>query len=480
MNVIGQQLLTRSHCFQVVYTTLIKTCINGRKLSTAWQIFNLMKLRSSSTAPDVLTYTLMFKACGMEGESEKALDLHVDMTVRRGLELNQEAYGALIHAMAVRKDYISYAWRFAMEMQKGGFVMDRNILNELILACGKNGDLMRARMLIRHMVASGKEEVIPDNISFQCLFRAYGGSRVRRRFGSHSARTIADPELATREYVGPDTKHEKKLEELDEDVLPFYNTPTLGSYKDIMAEAKLVMHWLCAKRPELVDTQLVNAYLDIYIDQGGYFGFKSVYFTIFSDPDPASYLPSIPQFTKKARQKARADVANIKPRRPSHWGLPYATKVPRNLYTFDQALDLAIRAKDLEFGRIVWRDRIEFTCTEPYLQVPAATRRRFAFSAERHMVSLFAKCGLLGQAVEWLRAASKTYTFYTNDVHLLHTRALQAGDWETLRALKVLVPSKPFAKLDDGLPHYRHSSDDDNGDDDDRLSGEAEDLSRTY
>lgn len=96
------------------------------------------------------------------------------------------------------------------------------------------------------------------------------------------------------------------------------------------------------------------------------------------------------------------------------------------------------------------------------------------------MVSLFAKCGLLGQAVEWLRAASKTYTFYTNDVHLLHTRALQAGDWETLRALKVLVPSKPFAKLDDGLPHYRHSSDDDNGDDDDRLSGEAEDLSRTY
>src|SRR5689334_2205853 len=108
-----------------------------------------MKFRGTATYPDETTYSLVIHLRRMKGETEKALDNLNDMTAVRKLEPNVYHYNAIIHACASRKDYYHQAWQYAKEMQAKGFPMENRVLNLLILAASRVGDLWRARMLVR-------------------------------------------------------------------------------------------------------------------------------------------------------------------------------------------------------------------------------------------------------------------------------------------------------------------------------------------
>jgi len=422
-----------------------------------------MKLKSRATAPDAHTFALMLHACALEGESERALNLFRDMTDRMKLKPTKETYHALIHALAVRKDYYQEVWQYATEMQQEGFRMDRRVLGTLIQACGKRGDLTRARMLIRHMLGSGKEDIIPTSATYQCLFRAYANAKVVRKF----AKFAKDVSLeASMPYVGPDTRLVEQEESFKEDALPFSQNTILNDPLEIMREARRVMRWLCAVKPDLVDTQLMNAFLDVYCDRSVagvkiyHFRLKRLYGMAFTDPKESDYIESavssteakdlIPEPNASASATdMHADMhADIDADRSTDGDSPYQftfqKRVPRNLYTFQIALNSAYRNRDLLFAWDVYNDRIKYLRTKQYSEYREPERERLDVQAECSLINTLARCRKLGKAAAQLQAACLKHKICRPDITTLYLRAKQLDDPETLNIIKKCVGSTPY------------------------------------
>ncbi|PWW74959.1 hypothetical protein C7212DRAFT_345866 [Tuber magnatum] len=476
----------------VVYTTLIQTCLNRREVPTAWQIFNLMKLKSRATAPDAHTFTLMLHACALEGESERALNLFRDMTNRMKLKPTKETYHALIHALAVRKDYYQEVWRYATEMQQEGFKMDRKVLGTLIHACGKRGDLTRARMLIRHMLGSGKEDIIPDSATYQCLFRAYGNARVRKK---RAGFVEGEPPETSVPYVGPDTRLVKREDGFKEDTIPFSQKAILDTPSEVVGEAKRVMEWLWAMKPHLVDTQLVNALLDAYCDKGRYNKFKKLYYTAFADPKESDYLgltdlgltasnteaealtpePSVDAPAATVMDTDAGADMDTEPDKNTDRNLPdqltFRERVPRNLHTFQTALNYAYKARNLSFALEVYHHRMDYLRTKQYYsQYREPERRRLDIQAECSLINTLARCEMLGEAAVLLEATCQKYKIYEPDIATLHIKALQLDDLQTLDVIKRCVGTARYHTYAVGAkfnPRWR-------------CEDEAGDLSRTW
>ncbi|KAG0128435.1 hypothetical protein HOY82DRAFT_541275 [Tuber indicum] len=470
----------------VVYTTLIKTCLNRREFPTAWRIFDLMKLKSKATAPDTRTFALMLHACAMEGESEKALNLFKDMTERMRLKPTKETYHALIHALAVRKDYYQEAWRYATEMQKEGFKMDRRVLGTLIQACGKRGDLARARMLIRHMLGSGKEDIVPDSTTYQCLFRAYANTAVKKKYVEFVEG--GSPETSA-PYVGPDTRLVKQEESFKEDAIPFSQNTILNTRLGIMGEARRVMEWLCTVKPHLVDTQLVNSLLDAYYNHYYPFKFKVLYYTAFTDPKESDYLEPTTSGTRAGNltpepngvpaadtiDTGKGTGTDAEPDKNTHPNSPDQSAlrriVPRNLYTFQTALSGAYKHYDLSFAWNIYNDRTKYLLTKQYYSLyREAERRRLDMKAECMMINILARCEMLGEAAARLKTTCKKYKICESDIAILHIKALQLDDQQTLKVIKECVGTTRYRDYAVGARYKLPWKDE----------GEAEDLSRTW
>lgn len=437
----------------IIYTTLIQTCINRGQLETAWQIFNLIKLKSTSTAPDVTTYTLMIHACAINGEVERALDLFTDMTVRRGLIPNRETYHVLIHACAMRKDYFAQAWKFATDMQTDGMTINRMYLNILIQACGRTGELTRARLMVRHMMAASRERknIQPDEITFQNLMRAYAtyqapGTNRKKAVGG-AGRTVSEPA-----FVGAGTGLlEKRIEgEAGVEEIPFLAKSVLQTHKDVIQEAKQVLAWINKKRPRFVSTQLLNAYMDVCLNQGGFTPAKMCYSRSFSVEEPAKeetteektgeLVGSEEQINDEVAEEDDEEIneegllstsssePDAAPPRSRH------TLPPRNIHTFKTALYVASKNRDIPFARRVIADRNKFKLTKTYWSMFPEERKKHDFHAECTIVDILAKCQLLGEAAERVRKTWESGEWEWKEEHLkvLYVRAMQCEDWTTV------------------------------------------------
>lgn len=453
----------------IVYTTLIQTCISRNQLETAWQIFNLIKLKSTATAPDVTTYTLMIHACAINDEVERALDLFTDMTVRRGLVPNRETYHALIHACAMRKDYFTQAWKFATDMQQDGMTINRIYLNVLIQACGRTGELTRARLLVRHMMASSRERknVQPDEITFQNLMRTYAtyqapGTGAKKVVGG-TRRTVSEPA-----FVGAGTGQlEKRTDgEAAEEEIPFLAKSVLQTHNDVLQEAKQVLAWIRKERSRFVSTQLLNAYLDVCQNQGGFAPAKRCYDKYFSVEEPAKEetaeekigkpMESEEQISDEvaeeddektnegeppsppASESSNADTSDREfrqiPKSPPPPPPPPRQIPPRNIHTFEIALHVALRNRDLSFARRVIVDRNNFKLTKTYWSMFPEERKKYDFQAECIMIDILARCQFLGEAAERVRKTWESGEWEWKEKHLktLYVRAVQCEDWTTV------------------------------------------------
>lgn len=429
----------------IIYTTLIQTCISRNQLETAWQIFNLIKLKSTSTAPDTTTYTLMIHACATSGEVERALDLFTDMTVRRGLVPSRETYHALIHACAKRKDYFTQAWKFATDMQRDGMTINRMYLNTLLQACGRVGELTRARLLVRHMMASSRERknVQPDEITFQNLMRAYATYRSPGAGGKKAVGGAA--------FVGAGTgRLEKRVEgeAEEEEEIPFLAKSVLQTHNDVLQEARQVLAWIRNKRPHSVSTQLLNAYLDVCQNQGGFGPAKRCYDKFFSVEEPAKEETMVESVTIEEQisdEVAEEDEEKEEPPPSSSTSKSANSNTndqkirripnpPRNLHTFEIALHVASKNRDLHFARRIIADRNGFKLTKTYWTMFPEERKTHDFRAECIMVDILARCGLLGEAAEKVRKTWESGEWEWREEHLktLYVRAVQCEDWTTV------------------------------------------------
>jgi len=440
---------------QVVYTSLIKTCINREELDTAWQIFDLIKYRSSETAPDVSTYSLMIHACAMRGEAEKALDLFRHMVDTRGLEPDEQVYDSLIHACAVRKDYFLDAWKYAIEMRDKGMKVARRTLNHLLQACGKNGDLTRARLLMRLMMSSPSPEFQPDERSFQGLLRAYATAKwkpgVRKKAVPQEAFLLPNPNANNRAGSG--------FGEQEIEGLPFLQGSVLTTRKEILSEARQLLHYIIEYKPWLYSTKILNAYLDVCYVQYGNRELRRVYLEYYSSLNPgkeAEYDEFDFPSTKAEADNPPGLSTNLPPEddnspNPSTDSSPDSAsedKKPkymprRNIHTFEIALEYARKQGATGFARKVWADRMAYCLTQEYWDLFISVRQRLDFTAEKLMVQTLAKGGLLREALDRLKVLQYEYDWTKEDLKPVYDKAREMDDIEAVMEIRGIL------KLDD-------------------------------
>ncbi|KAI5790728.1 hypothetical protein DFH27DRAFT_527694 [Peziza echinospora] len=448
----------------IVYTSLIKTCVQQEELDTAWQIFELIKYRSAETAPDVATYGLMIHACALRGEAERAVDLFRHMTEVRKLKADYKTYNALIHACAVRKDYFLEAWKYAIEMRTNGMKVELWTLNLLLQACGKNGDLTRARLLMRLMMSSGNSEFQPDERSFQHLLRAYATYKPAR--GTRKT----PPNDAF--FLGPGFGNQSLAKE-DFESLPFLPAAVISDRKEILEEAKRIVTYMRTERPEFYSTRILNAYMDVCLTQAGSNELVEVfkrYYKLVAKyiPDTTPVKPqSLEIDTTQLEHSEFADRAIISADDESE--IPSSTTVPadqenpaqyieessydadndpelpsskfdpkpeKNIFTFETALEAAKKRKNIKFGRRVWAERMAFTETPEYWAMLPPIRRRLDNLAEKLMIQLLAKSGCLMEAIERLKVLEHSYEWTREDLKVVYDKALEEENLEAVNILR--------------------------------------------
>jgi len=414
----------------VVYTTLIQTCINRKDLDTAWQVFNLIKLKSTATAPDQSAYALMIHACALDGETEKALDLFADMTERRGIAPSTQVYHSVVHACAVRKDYFSEAWRYAVRMQREGMELDRCALNVLVQACGRTGELTRGRLLVRHMMASGKEDFVPDRLTYQNLLRCYSTCKVKQRKKALERQT-ADNDATAFIQPGRELRPEKGgfIEKI-----PFLDKSVLGTQREVLDEAALIVNWLREARPEIVDTQMINSYMDVCISQRFFTDLKWSYENDTENPPNPFHRPT----AEAEAEAAAAAAAAAEEEDPLQIDFP---KLQRNIHTFNIALQGALTFRNLNFARQVWSDRMAYTKSPMYLALPKKVRDTLDFVAERRLIDTLAAAGLIGEALERIRVLHEDggIEWKWVDLRFVYACATAVEDVQTMRYIKFVT-----------------------------------------
>ncbi|CCX33287.1 Similar to Mitochondrial group I intron splicing factor CCM1; acc. no. C4R5P7 [Pyronema omphalodes CBS 100304] len=436
----------------IVYTSLIQTCINRQEFDTAWQIFNLMKLKSTATAPDVATYSLMIHACAVKGEAERALDLFTDMTVRKELVPTEYTYQSIIHACAVRKDYFGEAWKYARIMQEAGLPITIMVFNVLLQACGVVGELTRARLLLRHMSESGNPDIYPNKFTFQNALRAYSNYQAPKNQRTTRNSILEKMNLQKQgKWPPPPEPNAKEAETInydadagtwipapqaiqqrnikDTDKIPFLNKPILGSRREILDEAALIINWLRESKPDIMDTQLMNSYLDVAKSQGYATDFIESYRNDYENP-PVMFRRPEPKTPKPEEEAAEEDAF-----------LQDLPKLQRNIQTYHIALQGAVRFRDLEFAKEVFKDRQQFCNSLQYRKISHQEREKYDFEAEKLFIHALALKGLLADAMERVMILYKERRVKWEWNHLapVYVMAVKLEDTETATTIRALT-----------------------------------------
>jgi len=364
------------------------------------------------------------------------------MVDTRGLEPDEQVYDSLIHACAVRKDYFLDAWKYAIEMRDKGMRVARRTLNHLLQACGKNGDLTRARLLMRLMMSSPSSEFQPDERSFQGLLRAYATAKWKAgsRKGVVPQEAFLLPNSSANSRVGSD------LCEQEIEGLPFLKGSVLNTRKEILLEARQLLHYIIEYRPWFYSTKTLNAYLDVCYVQYGNRELRKVYSEYYSALSPDKDAEDDDEFDfppSEAEDDIYPDPStDSSPDVASEDEIP-KYKPCRNIHTFEIALEYARKQGAIGFARRVWADRMTYCLTQEYWELFISVRRRLDFTAEKLMVQTLAKAGLLREALDRLKVLQYEYKWTKEDLKPVYDKAREMDD------IEAVVEIRSILKLDD-------------------------------
>lgn len=392
----------------VINTSLIATCIRSQQVERAFSIFDSMKYKATTSAPDAQTYSMMIHACSLDlnMSAERASDLYQEMT-ERGLQPTLETFNSLIHVYASRKDYFTEAWRISESMQRNNIQMDKTTWHGLLSACVTNRDIGRARTLVRELFRLGgtQEAWQPDGITYQLLFRAYANASVKRS---------KNPQSRNLDVLNPseDIVSHQPDGSLWVDEVPFTSDA-------VLQESFNVMRHLQSNRPDLLGTQLIDTYLTISQ------AFES----------PERFL--------------------------NDWNTLYDDeKIPKGRFSYQIGLAASYTFKDWPLLQQVWSER-EAWRSGPGKEagdvgirgVPRSKKvtkkDSFGdFEATKTYIESLARLNRVQQATRVLDSARNKFIFHKADLKCFQTKSLQVGDEEAVLLYMDMFPDHHTSRKD--------------------------------
>lgn len=163
---------------EVIYTSLIMACHRAGQPQRATETYK--EMFKSGITGDLLTFNSMIRSCGEEWNSEGAIAFFHQMEVF-GIEPSLYTYTNLIYACAQRADYIVKAFEYYDRAMANGFRPDAVLLNILMNAASRAGDLVAAETIFKQFKQYGvQRDVITYNTYLWVVSRTMGKENLLR------------------------------------------------------------------------------------------------------------------------------------------------------------------------------------------------------------------------------------------------------------------------------------------------------------
>mmetsp|Transcript_89191 Transcript_89191/g.154427 ORF Transcript_89191/g.154427 Transcript_89191/m.154427 type:complete len:1101 (+) Transcript_89191:78-3380(+) len=161
-----------SKCSMYTYGMLIKAYAQTQDIDEVWRLWNEV-IHVKDLEPSEQLYSQMVDALVSNNCFNDALQLFEEMKATHSERLNSQgfavAYNSIIHGFAQRKE-CAKALECYEEMKEHGTKMCLVILNTLIDACSRVGDMDSAAHVFRDMV---ELQCVPDLITYSTLIKGY-------------------------------------------------------------------------------------------------------------------------------------------------------------------------------------------------------------------------------------------------------------------------------------------------------------------
>jgi pentatricopeptide repeat protein len=159
-------------CAMHTYATMIKAYGQSHQLNMAWKLWDDITCKKG-LSPSEQLYGQMIDVLVTNDKLDDALTLFEEMKATHGDHMGSQgfavAYAMIIKGFAQRKE-CARALECYEEMQVHGAKVGLVVLNSLIDACSRVGDMDSAARLFRDMVGA---ECVPDLITYSTLIKGY-------------------------------------------------------------------------------------------------------------------------------------------------------------------------------------------------------------------------------------------------------------------------------------------------------------------
>ena len=162
----GMQACTDFKPDEILYNSLIDTCIKFNEISKGLSLFEEMKRRR--VEPSSITYGILIKAFGKLNDLVKAFKIFEQMKMKQ-MKINDVTYGCLLDA-CVKNDRMDLALELVEKMKQDNIVFNTILCTTLIKGYAKIPNLEEALKIFDSMKENPKAQ--PNLITYNCIIDA--------------------------------------------------------------------------------------------------------------------------------------------------------------------------------------------------------------------------------------------------------------------------------------------------------------------
>lgn len=355
----------------------------------AVEVFDTMKFLSDKTKPAERAYRDIIVSYVNNDDIEKALDLYNEM-VENKVEVSQQIMVALARGCISRPELKVKAWEFIFEIYNQKWEPTIQTLEYVLYLAAKDGDVALCRALVNKLSETSSVTVR----SFSFLLLGYSKSSLYNESPSIPPILAHENGIRFRRNILADSSYAPS----SESSLPFLPVLDLVTEKEILAESSAMWAYANTIRPDLINIESANTYLNIGAKFGSLKEFLDRYNSatlldrqgvpdtrVIEDENLAEVL--VMDYTSTASVRSPLLDRN------------HTLKVPRDDMTYLIALKAASKARNYEFSQEVWSERGLYRKSDRYKTKSRAEKDKLDFQFAAAMVSALTEMNLLDDAM---------------------------------------------------------------------------------
>lgn len=396
----------------------------------AVEVFDTMKFLSQSTKPDERAYRSIIVSHVNNNDVEKALDLYNEM-VSDKIDVSQPLLVALARGCNSRPELKVKAWEFIFEIYKHGWEPTIETLEYIVYLSAKDSDVALCRALVNKL--SERSALTVRTFSF--LMLAYAKSKIRNEEPSIHPILAHEYGVQLRRNILADSSYAPS----SESSLPFLPVVDLVSDRELLAESSAMWAHANAVRPDLINTESANNYLNVAANFGSLNEFLDRYKSVTSldrtgIPNTRTIIEKEEELQQNNLQLEpdNADRALTSP----FLHLSQTVRAPRDDTTYLIALKAAGRARNYEFARLVWTERGLYRKSDFYKSKTRQEKDQRDFQFAAAMVTALTDMNLLSDALAILISTEFQFKWTWKELIGLYRAAGTVGRSDICRTVR--------------------------------------------